>query len=225
MTAQLDLLLGAPPSDLVGRLRAFGLPANVDVALHSNRRVMISVDRSGDLRVHRGYGHAPDRIVAALARWATRRPRLSQRDRRALARIVLGFPVHDHAPPTRPRQRRPEPNEPGDAARLARLGALHSALNARWFASSLGAIEIRLSGRMRRRLGHYEPRSEGVPAIVISRRHLSRNGWASATDTLLHEMVHQWQDETGLPLNHGAGFRQKAREVGIAPRAWAQSPS
>ena len=29
-------------------------------------------------------------------------------------------------------------------------------------------------------------------------------------------MVHQWQDETGRAIDHGAGFRAKAREVGIA---------
>jgi hypothetical protein len=38
-------------------------------------------------------------------------------------------------------------------------------------------------------------------------------------DTLLHEMVHQWQDETGRPVDHGREFRRKAREVGIEPTA------
>jgi hypothetical protein len=37
--------------------------------------------------------------------------------------------------------------------------------------------------------------------------------------TLLHEMVHQWQDETGRAIDHGAGFRAKARDVGIAAAA------
>jgi hypothetical protein len=55
--------------------------------------------------------------------------------------------------------------------------------------------------------------------ITISRRHLRRDGWPAATDTLLHEMVHQWQAETGRPVDHGIEFRRKAREVGIEPRA------
>ena len=38
-------------------------------------------------------------------------------------------------------------------------------------------------------------------------------------ETLLHEMVHQWQYEEGLPVDHGARFRSKAREVGIEPAA------
>ena len=48
---------------------------------------------------------------------------------------------------------------------------------------------------------------------------MKRHGWDEALHTLLHEMVHQWQDETGRPLDHGAGFRRKAREVGIIPAA------
>jgi hypothetical protein len=31
--------------------------------------------------------------------------------------------------------------------------------------------------------------------------------------------VHQWQAETGLPIDHGPAFRAKAAAVGIAPQA------
>jgi hypothetical protein len=37
--------------------------------------------------------------------------------------------------------------------------------------------------------------------------------------TLLHEMVHQWQHEQGLSVDHGRAFRDMARRVGIPPRA------
>jgi hypothetical protein len=37
--------------------------------------------------------------------------------------------------------------------------------------------------------------------------------------TVLHEMVHQWQAETGRPVDHGPGFRAKAEELGVVPRA------
>jgi len=43
-------------------------------------------------------------------------------------------------------------------------------------------------------------------------------------ETLLHEMVHQWQAETGAKVDHGAGFRRKARDVGIVPRAVVPAP-
>jgi len=55
--------------------------------------------------------------------------------------------------------------------------------------------------------------------IAISWRHLRRHGWTEALHTLLHEMVHQWQDEQGFAIDHGSSFRAKAREVGITPSA------
>jgi hypothetical protein len=32
-------------------------------------------------------------------------------------------------------------------------------------------------------------------------------------------MVHQWQHEQGLPIDHGLEFRRKCRAVGAVPRA------
>jgi hypothetical protein len=65
----------------------------------------------------------------------------------------------------------------------------------------------------------------GGPEIAISARHCHRDGFASALETLLHEMVHQWQAETGRAVDHGREFRRKAREVGITPRAVADLPA
>jgi hypothetical protein len=65
---------------------------------------------------------------------------------------------------------------------------------------------------MRRRLGHYVVGAS--PEIAISWRHLRRHGWEPALQTLLHEMVHQWQHETLGVVDHGPRFREKAREVG-----------
>ncbi len=53
-------------------------------------------------------------------------------------------------------------------------------------------------------------------------RHLRRDGWARATGTLLHEMVHQWQAQTGRSLGHGRDFREKCAEIGIEGRAIAR---
>ena len=100
------------------------------------------------------------------------------------------------------------------------LQEFHRRLNAERFDGTLGAVAVRVSRRMRSRLGHYAPAQRGAPAeIAISQRHLKRHGFAQALQTLLHEMVHQWQDESGLPLGHGADFRRKALEVGITARA------
>ncbi len=109
---------------------------------------------------------------------------------------------------------------PEDEAIAEELRLWHGRLNAERFHGELGTIAVRVSRRMRSRLGHYAPAQRGAPAeIAISWRHVKRHGFEQALATLLHEMVHQWQDETKLPLDHGADFRRKARDVGIKPRA------
>lgn len=72
---------------------------------------------------------------------------------------------------------------------------------------------------MERRLGDLEldPAGRAV-AITLSRRHLARDTWTEVESTLLHEMIHQWQAAAGRSVDHRAGFRRKAREVGLALR-------
>jgi hypothetical protein len=74
---------------------------------------------------------------------------------------------------------------------------------------------------MRTRLGELSVEiSSGRPlAMTISRRHLNHHPWSEIEHTVLHEMVHQWQAETGLRIDHGRTFRVKAREVGVLPAA------
>ena len=104
---------------------------------------------------------------------------------------------------------------------MKRLTEWHRRFNDRHFDGALKPISVRVSRRMRARLGHYMSASpNGEPSeIVVSRRHIRRHGWDEALHTLLHEMVHQWQDETGHPIDHGRLFRTKARDVGVAPSA------
>jgi hypothetical protein len=74
---------------------------------------------------------------------------------------------------------------------------------------------------MRTRLGELslDLRTGRPIEIAISRRHLTRNSWGEVEHTMLHEMVHQWQAETGLRVDHGPTFRERARAVGVLPRA------
>jgi hypothetical protein len=96
----------------------------------------------------------------------------------------------------------------------------HAVYNEERFGGALRNVTIRISRRMKSRLGHYTPAEHGAePEIVLSRRHIRRDGWGEALHTLLHEMVHQWQDEQGLPVDHGPTFRARARAVGITPLA------
>ena len=137
--------------------------------------------------------------------------------RRTARRLLLGFPIET----TTAAERRRERPDPRDARTAKELTEWHVTLNKGYFDGKLRAIEVRLSRRMRSRLGHYTAASAaGEPAeIVISRRHYRRHGREEALNTLLHEMIHQWQDESGLEIDHGPVFRAKAREVGVTPAA------
>jgi predicted SprT family Zn-dependent metalloprotease len=74
---------------------------------------------------------------------------------------------------------------------------------------------------MKRRLGELAVDSKTGKAaeIALSRRHIERHPWSEVEHTLLHEMVHQWQAESGLPVDHGPTFRRMARQVGVLPGA------
>jgi hypothetical protein len=94
-------------------------------------------------------------------------------------------------------------------------------LNLKHFEGQLGEIPIRLSARMRRRLGELsvDVLTGRAIELSLSRRHLARHPWSEVEHTLLHEMVHQWQAESGFAVDHSAIFRRKAREVGVIPAA------
>lgn len=194
-----------------------GLAAHYSVRLTQNRTVLVSfTDR--EVRIHRGYLDAPDEVLGSVVRFVQGRTR---RERTEARRGLLSWkiPFHAHAP-RRPR-RQTERTNPADE-RLARdLAKHHADLNATKFGGELAAVPIRVSRRMKSRLGHYTWRGQAghEPEIVISRRHIRRDGWDEAIHTLLHEMVHQWQDERGVKVDHGREFRRKARAVGITPLA------
>jgi hypothetical protein len=202
---------------LAHRLKLLGLREVGSVRTHTNRTVMVSLSARGELRLHQGYASAPDRVLRAIVRFLN--PRLPRAMRRLAEREFLGFPVELYAPT--PRRAGAERPRPGDITLLQRLASVHERFNRDHFGGLLGTIPIRLSGRMRTRLGELavDLRTGHPTEIAISRRHILRHPWSEIEHTVLHEMVHQWQAETGLPVDHGPGFRRKAREVGIEPQA------
>jgi SprT-like family len=187
------------------------------VVTHANQTVMLSLSRRV-LRIHRGYAFAPDEVLKAVVQFLN--PRVPRRLRRAAEREFLNFPVQAYAP-SAPRRRKPEPARPGDVRLLHRLEALHRELNDRHFGGQLSEIPIRLSSRMKRRLGELsvDGRTGKAAEIALSRRHIDRHPWAEVEHTMLHEMVHQWQAENGFPVDHRTRFRRKAQEVGVLPQA------
>ncbi len=199
------------------RLATLGLREIDRVVIHTNRTVMLSFSKRV-LRIHRGYAFASDRVLKAIVRFLN--PRVPRLLRRAAEREFLAFPVEAHAPP-RPRPCARERAHPGDLLLLHRLTQLHQQLNVQYFGNCLGEIPIRVSSRMRTRLGELavDTRSGKPLEITISRRHIARHAWLEVEHTMLHEMVHQWQAESGLRIDHGRTFREKARQVGVLPAA------
>jgi hypothetical protein len=179
---------------------------------------MASVTAKGVLRVHRGYAYASDRVLRAIVQFTDPKCRLSDRD--AARRTISAFSVEAYVGGRSSRRRR-ERVAPGDQRLLRELRRLHDELNREFFGSALSSIRLRLSGRMTRRLGEIAvgaAKNEPLE-IGISRHHVERDGWEEVRQTLLHEMVHQWQVESGHEADHGPGFRKKAREVGITASA------
>jgi hypothetical protein len=213
--AQLELRFAATPHDaqeLLARLRELGLRRISRCRLTRNRNVMVSFG-GGELRVHEGYLGAPDGVLRAIVAFVEGRTRA---ERARAQRVVLAHPIRSRKPP-----RRRERTHPEDVAIAEQLRAWHERYNTRHFQDRLGAVDVRVSRRMQSRLGHYTAATPGSDdaEIAISRAHLRRHGWPEVLHTLLHEMVHQWQDEVGHTIDHGATFRAKARDVGIAPYA------
>ena len=196
---------------MFSRLQELGLRGIDTLVLMRTRTVMVSLIGQ-TLRVHEGYADAPEQVLRAIVTFATARHRPT---RSAARDAILAHDV-ERAPAVR----RAEPAKPGDIALISSLMQAHREMNERSFGGALSEIPIRLSGRMATRLGHFDPGSRLTPSeIVMSRRHVVRHGWKEAKHTLLHEMVHQWQHETGQPVDHLASFRKKCREVGITPAA------
>jgi hypothetical protein len=176
--------------------------------LHRNRVVLLSYS-GGVLRIHAGYVEAPDDVLQAIVRFLS--PFVRRRERLAARQRFLAFPL-DHGASA---PRRPPRVPPGDLAWIERLRVAHRRLNHEHFEGRLGELPFRLSGRMRRRLGHVTVSRETNEAveIALNRHHVQRDPWPEVLDTLLHEMVHQWQAESGRRVDHGAEFRRKLAEV------------
>lgn len=201
---------------LTSRLRKLGLRDEVQVRLHTNRAVMVSLTPRGALRIHRGYAYASDRTLEAVVRFL--RPAAGPKTRADARRIVLAHDVERYVT-SRPSQ--PRRMSPGDRPLVATLEQWHAELNRQHFNSALPTIRIRLSTRMTTRLGELsvDTATGRAEEIALSRRHVQDDPPGEVRDTLLHEMVHQWQAEQGHRPDHGRLFREKARAVGIVPAA------
>lgn len=89
----------------------------------------------------------------------------------------------------------------------------HNRLNRELFKGALRRISV-LHGLTHPAIaepvyGYYQP-DDQLPYINIDARVTTR---AMLLNTLTHEMVHQYQDESGLPLTHGKVFQRHAKRM------------
>ncbi|HET8656295.1 MAG TPA: SprT-like domain-containing protein [Longimicrobiaceae bacterium] len=179
-----------------------------------NRRVMVSLGEAGEaLRLHECFREAPAEVLRAIGVLVSHAPEA----RRSAARAVVRDYVRGQAPaaaaPAPRRRRRPAP---ADRAHLARLQAEFDAVNRDHFGDRLPRVPLHLSGRMRRRNGHF---SSQPVEIVLSRTLCDGAAEGEAEKTLRHEMIHLWQYHVGRKPGHGEDFRRWAERLGVHPRA------
>ena len=182
------------------------------VVITRNRRVLVSLgDRGRTLRLDVSFRDAPAEVLQALARMYGRS---GARERGRARSVVRAFLENRRAEIVRPAPRRRVLS--ADRVHIDRLTAEFDRVNRDHFDGALPRIHIALSGRMRRRNGHF---SADPLEIVVSRRLCSEAAPGEAEHTLRHEMIHLWQHLNGATVGHGSDFRRWAERLGVHPRA------
>ena len=149
-TAQLELGIAPTPprtaDELLSRLRHHGLTRIDRCLLTHNRNVMVSFGHK-ELRVHQGYLAAPEPVLRAIVTFVQGRTRA---DRRVAQRIIVAHPIATAA-----RVRRREQTHADDDGMAEQLAAWHARYNDTHFGGRLARVAVRVSRRMKSRLGHY----------------------------------------------------------------------
>lgn len=222
------------PEQLLEILRGHGAGRLERVRLRANRRTIWSLTGGGrTLNLHRAYSRAPDPVLAALAvicREALRRTEAYRRAARTVAdwsgvrRDIRELRAEDHQARKAGKRRSwccATPDQRGY------LRALFRELNRERFDGRLpDDIPLRLSSRMRRRLGQMRPGPEvdgrrTVGEIALNVDLLLPANDALRLDTMLHEMAHAADYLESGHLGHGPSWKGWARKVGCRPRACA----
>jgi len=221
--------------DLRNRLRGAGATDVERVRFRGNRSTIWSVTSGGTvLNLHEGYRTAPWSLLRHFVTLAIPADRSATET--GLARSAVRT-WHGLAPAIararrRPRRRRALPARRevipgpccGNPEQIRRLRALFHRLNRERFQVALPPdLHLRLSARMRSRLGHMRGHVRQGRRIVVEialNDILLRDGNSPAlTDTLLHEMAHaaDWLIQGGR--GHGPTWKAWALRVGCEPRA------
>lgn len=223
---------------LLEALRGEGAHRLERVRFRSNRSTIWSVTAGGSvLNLHEGYRTAPWTCLRRFEPLVSRSGR-SRGSLRAAAAAVRSWPGLLPAVRRARRGPRPAPSaarrpvRPGPCSatpeQRAQLGELYARLNRERFQGLLPAdLHLRLSRRMRSRLGHMRGHVRAgrryVIEIALSADLMLEGNGPAREETLVHEMAHaaDWLIHGGR--GHGATWKAWAVHAGCEPRASTRS--
>lgn len=217
--------------EILDFLRASGARRLRKVRLKANRSTIWSLTQNGQvLNIHTAFASAPRRVLREFVIIVREAFTSSAAYRRASHRLAAWPPLTREMRRLRSedaRHRRPSPRGAGvgpccaTPAQRAYLRKLYLYLNRTRFGGHLPrTIPLRLSNRMRSRLGHMAADQRSGRRVVIEIAlnvdlMLESNG-RLRLDTLLHEMAHAADFLAHGCYDHGESWRRIARRVGCA---------
>ena len=220
------------PEEFLAELWARGASGLRRVTLRRTRSTIFSLTRNGRvLNLNAAFAMAPPELLDAFAVVATTGPRRTRAYDRAVREIRNWPPLAAALEEARARH---AASGNGRAPRLARccgtpaqrayLRELYARLNHACFGGRLPPdLPIRLSDRMRRRLGQirYDDGAgeRAVLEIALNVDLMLPANDSHRLDTLLHEMAHAEAYLLHGERGHGRHWRRIARRVGCEPRA------
>jgi hypothetical protein len=191
----------------------------VRVRLRENRTRLLGFGRErGTLNLHAALAEAPPEVLDAVATFCGSRFR---RRRHRAAAVIRDFVAAARPLPPPPRRRA---RCGGSPAEQLRVRALYDALNRERFDGRLPAeVPLRISRRMRTRLGHFVPRSAAdgtrdAGEIALNHALLRLGAEAELEETMLHEMAHLEAWLLHGSRSHDRLWRACARRAGCIPR-------
>ena len=225
---QLEFTFGRSESEVLRLLKREGARRLERVVFRPNRSTIWSLTQGGRvLNLHEGYRSAPLSVMRAFATIANHSRRTNARYKEA-CQVVRSWPGIDHAirrlrsKSPRARARTRTIRCQGTPEEQVRIRQLYRRLNRVRFEDRLPTdIPLRISRRMKSRLGHIAPEGTSkqpiVGEIALNRALLRKGNEAALQETLLHEMAHVAAYLFDGDAGHGAAWRAWALRVGCRP--------
>ena len=229
--AQAQRAPGFTPDGLLRALQRRGCRRLTAVRFKNNRGRIISLSKDGrTLHVHACFQDADEEVVSAVVTFL-KAGRRSYAYREAIRVMRDHFDQHGqkYAPSAEEEDQRVKRDIErlpcaGNAEQRAFIREAYARYNSGLFGSKLPNVKLRLSDRMRSRLGHirYHTTSAGeriVLELALNIHLMLPGNEAILLDTLLHEMTHMEAWLVHGERAHGPDWKAIAKRVGCEATA------